>query len=251
VSGSIPVAIVTERTARMIWPGEDALGRCFVHENEPEGPCREIVGIVEDTRYRQVLGEPSVMYYLPIAQVPGYAMRYLLVRPRGDTDAAIAAIRGALRSIEPGLPHVQARVLSERVDPQLQPWRLGAVLFSAFGTLALMLAGIGLFGVVAYDVAQRTRELGVRTALGARAASLVRLVMTDALRIVIVGTIIGLAAAAWTAPRIEPLLYGVTPRDPPVLVAVAAILLAIGALAAAIPAWRAARIQPTEALREE
>jgi hypothetical protein len=261
VPGSTPVAIVTETMARMIWPGEDPIGKCFVHaigaERSPEwyresAPCRVIVGVAADTRYRSVLGKPNMMYYLPLAQEPGYSMRVLVVRPRGDdVSAAIGAVREALASLETGLPYVSVTRLDERIEPQLRPWRLGASLFTAFGVLALLLAAVGLYGVVAYDVTQRRRELGVRVALGAGAVRLVRLVVGDAMRLVIIGVVLGLAAAGWAARFIEPLLFDVSPRDPRVLVAVAALLLSVAVAAALLPALRAATLHPTEALREE
>jgi predicted permease len=251
VPGSAPVVIVTETLARMLWPGEDALGRCFVHLDEDESLCREVVGIVENTQYSSVEGEPTAMFFSPIAQQPGGSWRTLFVRLAGDPDRAIPAVRRALVELEPGLPHVQAEMLSTRVDAQILPWRLGATLFSAFGVLALLLAGLGLYGVIAYDVAQRRRELGIRIAFGARALTLVRMVLREAASILLLGLIAGLALAGWAAGYVEPLLFQVSPRDPAVLIGVAALLLAIGLAAAALPAWRAGRVQPTEALREE
>ena len=183
--------------------------------------------------------------------IQGASWRTLFVRLRGTPEEAIPAIRRALVQLEPGLPHVQARLLSTNVDPQLQPWRLGATLFTAFGALALLLSAVGLYGVIAYDVALRRRELGVRVAFGARAANLVGMVLSDATRVLVLGLLAGLAAAGWAAAYIEPLLFGVSPRDPAVLGAVAALLLVVGILAAALPAWRAARVQPTDALRDE
>jgi ABC-type antimicrobial peptide transport system permease subunit len=212
-----------------------------------------VVGVVEDTRYSGVLDQPSLMYYLPVAQEPGRGrMRGLLVRLRGDdTDAGIRAVRDALLTIDPGLPHVQAELLEARVAPALVPWRLGAVMFAAFGILALVLATLGLYGVVSYDVAQRRREMGVRAALGARAGSVLRLVIGDAARVVVPGLVIGLAASAIATRWVEPLLFNTSARDPLVHTGAATLLLAVALAAAAVPAWRAARIQPTEALRDD
>jgi predicted permease len=250
VQGSPEVAIVTESLARLLWPGEVATGRCFMTTPEPDAACHEVVGVIEDTRYGSVLDEPALMFYLPRAPGAG-RMSGLLVRLRGDADAGIASLHAALQSLEPGLPHLQAELLEERVAPELLPWRLGAVMFSAFGALALLLASLGLYGVVAYEVAQRRREMGVRVALGARVANVLRLVLGDALRVVAIGLVIGLAGAVYAARWIEPLLYGVSARDPAVHSGVAVLLLAVALLAAALPAWRAAHVQPTEALRDD
>jgi predicted permease len=251
VAGSAPVAVVTASLARLLWPGEDAVGRCFFHGRDADGVCRTVVGVVEDTRYSSLEAEPTPMFFVPLAQEPTMGWRTLFVRFAGDTGEGIAAVRRALDRIEPGLPHVQATPLQTRVDPQIQPWRLGASLFSAFGALALLLVGIGLYGVVAYDVSQRRRELGIRLAIGARGRALVRMVLGQAMSMVVLGLVVGLALTGWAAGYVEPLLFQVSPRDPAVLVGVAALLFVIGVGAASVPAWRAARIRPTETLRED
>ena len=238
----------------MIWPAGDAVGSCFMHGYEADAPCREVVGIVEDTRYREVLAAPSMMYYLPVAQTTQRA-GLLIVRPAGDDDAAASAateaVVAAMGSIESGLPPVQLHSLDERIAPQLQPWRIGAVLFTGFGVLALVLSALGLYGVVAYDIAQRKRELGVRVALGAGAARVVRMVIGDAVRVILIGLVIGLAVAGFAGRYIEPLLFEISPRDPRVLLGSAALLVTIAVTAAALPAWRAAHVHPTEALRDD
>jgi putative ABC transport system permease protein len=252
VHGSPAVAVVSETLARLLWPHENAVGRCFMTSTQPDAPCREVVGVVEDIRYSGVLDEPSLMYYLPLAQAARRGtMRSLLVRFSGDPASGIGAVRTALHALEPGLPYVRATLLRERVAPALMPWRLGAAMFTAFGVLALFLATLGLYGVVAYDVAQRRRELGVRVALGARAATLLRMVLGHAARVVILGLLVGMAIAGFGARWIQPLLFEVSARDPAVHAAVAALLLVIALCAAALPAWRAARVQPTEALRDD
>jgi predicted permease len=252
VTGTASVALVTESLARLLWPRESALGKCIITSAEQGAPCREVVGVVEDTRYHAVLEEPALMYYLPLAQVPGRgSMRGLLVRMRGDIDAGIRGVREALRSLEPNLPYLLATPLQDRVAPELMPWRLGAVLFSAFGALALALAGLGLYGVVAYDVAQRRREVGVRMALGARAANVLRMVLGDAVRVIVSGLVTGVVAAVVAARWVEPLLFHVSARDPLVHAAVAGVLLVSALVAATLPAVRAARLQPTEALRDD
>jgi len=173
------------------------------------------------------------------------------LRTRGEPAAAIGDIRRALHELQPGLPHLRTTLLQERIEPQLRPWLLGAKLFSAFGVLALVLAGLGLYGVISYDVTQRTRELGVRIALGARARNVVALVLGDALLIAGTGLLIGLLVALWASPRLEALLFGVAPRDSVVFAGAAALLLGVALVAALLPGWRATAIHPTEALRDE
>jgi hypothetical protein len=252
VAGSAPVVIVTESLARLLWPGEEAVGRCLMHLRDEEQPlpCREVVGVAEDTRHGGILSEPTFIYFLPLAQQPAFGGT-LLVRTRAGDPDAVAPVRAALQTLEPGMPRVTVQRLQDRLDPQLQPWRLGAAMFSGLGALALLLAALGLYGVITYDVAQRRRELGVRVALGARAWNLMRIVLRDALLVVSAGLVIGLAAAGFAAPFIESLLFDVSPRDPLVMGSVAVLLLAIALAAAALPAWRAAQVLPTEALREE
>ena len=252
VMGSPRVAIVTQSLAELLWPGGNAIGKCFMTSREAGAPCREVVGVVEPTRYSAVLETPTLMYYEPLAQTENRgSMRALLVRLRGDPDAAIAGVRRALYGLEPGLPHVNALMLAELVAPALQPWRLGAVMFTAFGALALLLASLGLYGVIAYDVTQRRRELGVRLALGARTSAVLGMVLVGAVRIIGAGLLAGLLLAALLARRVEPLLFDVSGRDPLVLGAVACVLLAVGVLAAALPGWRATQVQPVEALRDD
>ena len=137
------------------------------------------------------------------------------------------------------------------VDPEVRSWTLGATMFSAFGVLALVIAAVGLYSVVGYDVAQRTAELGVRAALGARTGDLLRLVVGQGARVTLVGVAVGLLAALVATRWIEPLLFDVSPRDPLVLGSVAATLLVIAALASLVPASRAARVDPAVALRAE
>jgi putative ABC transport system permease protein len=251
VAGAVPVAMVTESLARWLWPGESAVGQCLVHVAGDDPPCREVVGVVESIRHRNVQDAPTPMFFIPMAQSPQYRMRVLTIQTRNDPEQALGSVRRALHEIEPGLPPVQARLLRHRIEPQLQPWRLGASLFSAFGVLALVLAGLGLYGVVAYDVSQRRRELGVRRAFGARTWNVMALVLGDAYRVIVTGLLVGLAVAAWAAPRLETLLFDVAPRDTAVLGAVAVILLVVGGVAAFVPGLRAVGVEPAEALRDD
>jgi ABC-type antimicrobial peptide transport system permease subunit len=151
----------------------------------------------------------------------------------------------------PGDGYITTTSMHDIVDPQVRSWRLGATMFLAFGGLALVLAAIGLYSVIGYDVAQRTHELGIRIALGARLGDVVRLVVGDGLRVALIGMAVGGVVALWAGRWIAPLLFAQSPRDPVVFAAVTAVLLAVALLASAIPALRATRVNPNVALREE
>ncbi|HVE77754.1 MAG TPA: ABC transporter permease [Gemmatimonadaceae bacterium] len=250
-AGTAPVALVNETMARRYWPAEDALGKCF-RVGGPEGPCRQVVGVVGDTRRMQVQEEPAAQFYLPLDQEPDpMPMRVLFVRLSPAAAEAPETIRAAIQRTASDLPAVTAVPLRDAVDAQLRPWRLGAAMFSAFGLLALTLAAVGLFGVTAYTVGQRTQEMGVRMALGARPADVFRLVVGRGLRVAALGLVIGAAAALVAGRALSSLLVAVEPRDPLILALVAATLLAVTLLASYLPARRAARIQPAVALRQE
>ena len=254
--GSARVAIVNETMARMYWPGQPALGKCL--QIGPETPpCSTVVGIAQNTRRQNIVEGESLLFYMPIDQASPDLRNggRLIVRTRDndlDTIARVAesARRQAL-TLEPGLRVVVARALEDQVAPQLRAWRLGAGLFSVFGVLALLVAAIGLYSVVAFDVEGRRREMGVRTALGASAAAILRLVVMDGLRLAAGGVVTGLLVAWLLAPRISGLLYGVAPQDAQIFAGVALVLVAAALVASVIPGLRASRVDPSSALRSE
>jgi ABC-type antimicrobial peptide transport system permease subunit len=161
------------------------------------------------------------------------------------------SIRRALQEEMPGSAYVLPTPMREIVDPYMISWRLGAVLFLAFGTLALVLAAIGLYGVIAYDVTQRTQELGVRMALGARSPAVVRLVMIDGVRIAVGGIVLGSAIAFLASPWVQPLLFSQSARDPLVYVVIALTLFTVALIASLVPALRAVRVSPSQALQSD
>ncbi len=197
-----------------------------------------------------------MQYYVPFEQLPptfdanAPDVFGILVRTAGEPDGMIAAVQ---RRIQDGPIPVSARVRAyqDLLDPQLGPWRLGATLFTAFGALALCIAAVGLFGVVSYLVAQRRREIGLRLALGGTSAVISRLVVIAALRLVGAGVAIGIAAALVVGPAAESMLFQTSARDLGVLLGACLALLAVTVIAAAGPAWRAARMSPMAALRVE
>jgi ABC-type antimicrobial peptide transport system permease subunit len=173
------------------------------------------------------------------------------VRTAGDPAQAIAALRQVVRQADPNLPAIDIKTVELRISESLYTERLIAILSAAFGILATLLAAIGLYGVIAYSVARRTGEIGVRMALGAMPANVLRLVLSGALRLAAVGIAIGLAAALACGRLVESQLFGVRASDPRVYLGAAAVLAVVALIAAGVPAWRAARIDPVTALKYE
>ena len=249
-----PVAVVSESMARGIWPAGDALGSCmFLDDDSDDPPCTTVVGVVEDHRRQELVeAEPHWLYYLnedhPAFRGPPQG---IMAGTRGDAHRALRSMETELASLSGQIRFVSARSLQDNVDPQLRSWKLGASMFTIFGLLALVVAGWGLYSVLAFEVALRRREMGIRAALGAGRGRTIRLVFRQALGLVSVGILLGLAASFAGARLVEPLLFRVSARDPAVYVVVAAALLAAAAAAGSLPAWRATRVDPREALQAE
>jgi predicted permease len=248
-AGGEPVVVVNETMARTLWPGQDALGHCF-HIGGSTAPCFRIVGIAQDAQRRALVEEPAMQYYVPIGR-SGLGGDQILVRPVGRTQAFIPELRSSLYSMDPRLGYVHITRLSDTLDDEVRPWRLGATMFLVFGGLALLIAAIGLYSVVAYGVAQRRAELGVRLALGARSSAIVALVLRQGVALVLLGVAIGVPIALLAGRMLEPLLFQTRTGHPGTLGAVALLLLLVAALASAVPAARAGRTDPLEALRTD
>jgi putative ABC transport system permease protein len=245
------VVVVNESLARLWWPRERAIGKCMQIGGDTM-PCAEIVGIAENSRRQALVEDASLLYFIPLAQsVQQGSSRVLLVRPRGNVSAAIEPLRRILQTAAPNLPYVRLRPLEEYVSPQKRSWRLGATMFAVFGGLALVLAAVGLYSVLAYDVAQRTREFGVRVALGARGADVMGMVLARGLKTALVGGVAGGAVALLASRWVGPLLFQTSPRDPGVYGFVLCVVTAVALIAALLPAWRALRVDPIVALRAE
>ncbi len=243
------VAVVDQAMARLLWPGQNALGQCM-RVGADTMPCTTVVGISEDAKQESLRSSAGGHYYLPITQYhPEDAT--IFVRMKRAAAGQQENIRRQLQPLMPGDAYLTATPLEEIVGEQTQSWRFGATMFLAFGGLALVLAAIGLYSVIAYDVAQRTHELGVRIALGARLGDVVRMVVRDGLRIALTGVVIGGIIALWAGRWIAPLLFDQSPRDPLIFGAVTAVLIGVAVLASALPALRAARVNPSVALRAE
>jgi ABC-type antimicrobial peptide transport system permease subunit len=181
----------------------------------------------------------------------GFGGRQLFVRGRGNPLALAEPLRQAMRRLDPGIGYITVQMLQDSLDPQIRPWRLGATMFGLFGGLAVLVAAIGLYSVISYLVTQRTHELGVRIALGARPGSIVGLVVRYGVGLTVAGIVIGIVLALNAAGWIQPLLFDTSARNPVVFGGVALLLLAVAAVASVVPAWRASRVDPIEALRAE
>jgi len=248
----VPGAVVVSETmARTLWPEGDAIGACMLIElGTGSTQCTTVVGIAEDASRGGFRDVPGFTYYLP--QSLGVWYRGLYVRADGEAEDIAAALTAALRSFSSGrVRHVEVRSLEQMLAPEARTWTLGATMFSLFGLLALVLAATGLYSVLAFDVAQRTRELGIRAALGAERSRLLGSVLLHGGRLAVVGVAVGLALTYAAAPYTRELLFGVSPRDPGVLGGVALLLLAVGVLASVVPGLRATAVDPTDALRAE
>ena len=241
------VAIIDEATAHAYWPNEDPLDPCVYFG---EHVCTQIVGVVSNTVLWQVTGEKGKVVYFPIESADRN-VSMIEVRARDDPAPLIPIVRQAIVSQSPNMPWVDIRPLSRVYKTQLTSWRLGASMFTAFGLLALGLAAVGLYGLLSYMVAQRTHEIAVRKALGAPDAGVIRLVLRDALSLMIIGVVIGVAVALVATRLIVHLLYGISPRDPLVIALGAGVLFVTAMVACLAPARRATRVDPMIALREE
>ncbi len=254
-----PVVVINETTARTLFPNEDPIGKRirFSRSTGFEQPWRTIVGIAGDVRQRGLDTPARPEAYFPHAQFqhfsPNAQARAMTVvmKTASDPVALTSAVREAVRELDPEVPAAQVRDMARVVATSVRDRRLNMILIGAFGVLALVLASVGLYGVIAFQVAQRTREMGVRLALGASRRHVLALVLGQGLRVVLIGLALGTASAAWLTTAITPMLFDVGPRDLSVYLLASAVLCATGLLACYIPARRAMRVDPVTALRAE
>jgi len=241
--------VVSDSMAKTLWPGRDALGQC-VRVRFETAPCTYVVGVAENIKAERLGDDPTFYYYLSSAQWDP-ENGGLFVRMAGPAARSAEVVRRRLQQTMPGASYVSVMPFAEILGNETRSWQLGATMFLAFGGLALALAAIGLYSVMAYNVTQRVHELGVRAALGAQQGDLVRLVLGDGLKVgtagIVIGVVIALAGGQW----IGPLLFQVSPHDPLVFAVVSLTLLAVTVLASVFPSRRAARVDPMVALRSE
>jgi putative ABC transport system permease protein len=244
--GAPLVAVINETMARQYWENEDPLGKQFRFFGDPDP--RQVIGIVEDSKYN-FLGENATPYlYTSLEQTYAPAAT-VHVRTSGDPSALMNTVRREIQQLEPSMPLLNVTTLRDVFDQALWAPRMGASLLGIFALLALVLASIGLYGVMAYTVTQRTRELGIRLALGARQQDVRNMVVRQGLLLAAAGVVVGLGIAFALARLVTNLLFGISGTDPVTFAIIPVLLLVVAALATYIPAWRASRVDPVIALR--
>ena len=249
--GARRVLVVGQSMANVLWPGRDPIGQCVRVGLDSVPPCRYVVGVAEDIHSESIEPESKLFfYYMPAPQWKPQDGG-LFVRARGKASALTEALRRALQREMPGASFVTVNPMANIVGAKMRSWIVGATLFTAFGVLALVLAAVGLYSVVAYNVTQRKHELGVRLALGAGRLGVVRLVVMESVRFALAGIAIGSVVAAATGRWIGPLLFNQSPRDVTVFAAVSVALVAVAIVASWVPALRAAGLDPKIALEAD
>jgi predicted permease len=245
------VEIICESLAQSFFANEDPIGKLIGFDAETAGKV-EIIGIARDIKYNSIKDEKRPLLYLPWLQMGNSldVMQFAL-RTSGDPTSLVNAARQAVREVDGNLPLVGIKTMESHANEMLMQERVYADLLSFFAALALLLAAVGLYGVMAYSVAQRTREIGIRMALGAQKGEVLRLLTGEGMKLVLIGSAIGMLASFWVTRFIESRLYGITATDPPTFAASFAVLLLIALIACRVPARRAAKVDPMKALHHE
>jgi predicted permease len=244
------VAVLSAAMARAYWPNERAVDRCIMLN--ADSVCTTVVGVAADAKQGPQREDPQFVVYVPAGPRWAAGPNVLLVRARGgDARRLVAPIRRAMQSAAPNLPYADVQTLDDVLAPEIRPWKTGATLFSIFGGLALLIAAMGLYSAISYSVVQRRHEFGVRMALGARIADVVRLVMDQGVRAALLGIVAGSLIAIGAGRFVEALLFQTSPRSPAAFALAAFIIVSVAAAASFVPAWRAARVDPMMALRGE
>ncbi len=244
--GAPLVVILDQAAAQALWPDGGAVGE---RVTLGDGTVHEVIGVVRGIRFAELPAEPHPRFYLPFAQHYEPTMA-LQVRTAGDSLRAVNPVRAILRKLDPNLG-VKVSRFSDEVEETLAQPRLFSWLFGTFSLTALLVTAIGLYGTLSYAVSRRTRELGIRMALGARASEIIVMVLRRGLGLTLVGLFLGLIAASWATSVLSGLLFGVTPTDPAVFVSVALLLTMVGLAASSLPAYRATRVDPMSIIRHE
>ncbi|HSQ29221.1 MAG TPA: ABC transporter permease [Gemmatimonadaceae bacterium] len=256
-AGTVPVAVINQMMVRVYWPQQNPIGQCMKLGADTM-PCTTIVGVVTNT-VRQQFDDILPQVYRPLDQLSNDVIDRtvshfgfeLVVRTSGEAAGSAEAIRRMMQSVSAVVPYANVRPMRDLLDRRMRAWHLGAKVFTAFGALALVLAAVGLYAVLAFSISQRLHEFGVRRALGAQSTDLVRLTLSAGLAPVLAGIAAGTLLALGLGRFVAGLLFGISPRDPLVLSGVCVVVIVTGALASLLPAWRAARVDPAAVLRSD
>jgi predicted permease len=247
---SARVVIVSEKTARHFWPGENPIGKRLKPGSTSRNiPWIEIIGVVKDVRQNDFVSEPKMQMYMPYQQLNSFAPNALVVRTNVEPLSLAAAVRNAIWAVDKDQPVSNLRSMDEIVSEAVARQRFSMLLLGIFAALAMVLAAVGIYGVMSYSIAQRTREIGLRIALGAQKSDVLKMILRQGLRFVAAGLAIGLAASFVLTRVMASLLFGISATDPATFVAISLVLIAVALLASYIPAVRAMKIDPMLALR--
>jgi len=243
-----PVIVISEIMAKRFWPGQDAIGK-RIRRGPPPAPLITVVGVVGDVQHADLVHQPRATMYLPPAQHPRDAIGDWAVKTSGDPAAIAASIRGLVSSVDPLLPVTRVQTMQRMRASATAQEQFNLLLVGVFALLALVLAAVGLYGVTSYAVVQRTRELGIRLALGAQPADVLRIVLGQGVRLVVAGLAVGTTASLALTRLMAGLLFGIGARDPLTFTGVGVLLALVSLVACYIPARRAMSVDPVVALR--
>jgi putative ABC transport system permease protein len=248
IDGATPVAIVNETLAERLWPGADPVGH-HVRAVDNKEPWREVIGVAKEAKYLFLTEPRRAAFYVPLRSEAARAA--LVVRSAGDSRAALSSLTNIARDLDPDLPLFKIQTLDQQIHRSVNLQRAIASLLSVLGGLALLLAAVGLYGVAAHGVSLRTREVGIRMSLGARATDVFRMILGENLALSIIGVAIGLGISAAASKILTSFLYGLTAADMLTFVGGSAILCVVAVMASYLPARRAAHLDPLVALRHD
>jgi putative ABC transport system permease protein len=248
---SQPVAIIDETMARKYWPNEDPVGKRITFQGGPNNPIwREIVGIVGHVKHKGLDGESRVQYYIPHSQAQN-AFMTLVLRTSGDPTSLTGAVRGAISQLDKDLPVFRVKTMEQFVADSMAQRRFAMTLVGIFAAVAMALACVGLYGVLSYSITQRSHEIGIRMALGAQVADVLRLVVGQGMLLALAGVAMGIVGAFLLTRLMANLLFEVKERDPLTFVAIALLLTLVALVACFVPARKATKVDPMVALRYE
>jgi predicted permease len=250
--GAELITVVDSSMAHAFWPGQRAVGQCVIIATQ-NAPCRTVVGVVADAHHLRIMENAAMQLYLPFSQADSnVTAQAVLIRVRpADASSVLRQARGIIGPMVDRWGAAQLRRASDILAPEMRPWHVVAVLYSGAAILALIVAAVGIYGTIAYTVTQQTREFGIRIALGAHRADILRLVLGGGMRLVALGVTAGVVIALLLGKIVASMLYGTTTHDPGVLASVASTILIVAVIASLTPALRATRVDPVESLRAE